>query len=86
MTMIVIVLYINSLFQRNPGTIREAEEDKGKDVFEMDLKLNLSKSFLISPHLNKVCDNGIAEKSQIFANEIDLKAWAQYKCKCFSSS
>ena len=68
--------------QRNPSTIRIAEENKGKDIYDMDLNIDVTKSSKLSPHLFNFCT--IASKPlKVFANELDLKAWANSKSKFY---
>ncbi|CAG2163070.1 unnamed protein product [Oppiella nova] len=64
---------MSKLRQRNPGAIRQPEEDKGKEFFEMDLNIVLDKSSIISQHLPKVCSDAT---NQTFTREIDLRFWA----------
>ncbi|CAG2107255.1 unnamed protein product [Medioppia subpectinata] len=58
---------------RNPGAIRQPEEDKGKELLEMDLNIVLDKSSIISQHLPKLCSEAA---NQTFTREIDLRFWA----------
>lgn len=69
-------LYFIFIQQRNPGAIRQPEEDKGKEFYEMDLNVELDKSSIISPHLPKLCNDAL---NTTFAREIDLRFWANSK-------
>ncbi|XP_035224069.1 out at first protein-like [Stegodyphus dumicola] len=67
---------MSKLRQRNPGAIRQPEEDRGKENLEMDLSIELDKSSVISPHLPYLCDEAA---HSAYAREIDLRAWASPK-------
>ncbi|XP_054168777.1 out at first protein-like [Oppia nitens] len=64
---------MSKLRQRNPGAIRQAEDDKGKELYEMDLQIVVNKSSIISKHLPKVCSEAT---NSTFTREIDLRFWA----------
>ena len=63
-------------YQRNPGVIREAEETKEKEIYEMDLNIELQKSSIISSHLPTLCNDAV---NSTFTREIDLRSWASSK-------
>lgn len=65
---------MSKLRQKNPGTIRVAEEDKGHTNYTMDLYLDVSQSNIISSHIIPLCSE--AAESTFTRNE-DLKHWAQ---------
>ncbi|XP_067130570.1 out at first protein [Centruroides vittatus] len=67
---------MSKLRQRNPGAVRQPEDDKGKEIFDMDLSIELDKSSVISIHLPLFCDEAV---NATFAREIDLRAWASPK-------
>ncbi|RWS03795.1 Out at first protein-like protein, partial [Dinothrombium tinctorium] len=72
---------MSKLRQRNPGTIRQADKDKGKEIFEMDYAIEPKKSSVLSPHIVKLCDsssNGL-NVTQTFAREIDIRYLANSK-------
>lgn len=67
---------MSKLRQKNPGTIRQPEEDRGKDRLSLELFVDLEKSSVISHHLHNIC----AEASEAtYARESDLHAWANVK-------
>lgn len=65
---------MSKLRQKNPGTIRVAEEDKGHVNYTMDLFLDVLQSKDISKHVGILC--GEAAGSAYTRNE-DLKQWIQ---------
>lgn len=62
------------LRQKNPGTVRLAEEDKGHANYTMDLFLDVSQSSIVSKHISDLCAD--AADTTYTRNE-DLKQWAQ---------
>lgn len=67
---------VSKLRQRNPSAIRQPEEDRGKELFEMDLSVELNKSSIISSHLPELCEEAT---TTTFAREVDLRAWTDSK-------
>lgn len=65
---------MSKLRQKNPGTVRVAEEDKGHVNYTMDLFLDVSESKDISKHIATLC--GEAAGSAYTRNE-DIKQWIQ---------
>ncbi|XP_066589734.1 out at first protein [Prorops nasuta] len=65
---------MSKLRQKNPGTIRVAEEDKGHVNYTMDLFLDVSQSMVISKHIATLC--GEAAGTTYTRNE-DIKQWVQ---------
>ncbi|XP_015514887.1 out at first protein [Neodiprion pinetum] len=65
---------MSKLRQKNPGTIRIAEEDRGHSNYTMDLFLDVSKSGVISKHVATLC--GEAADTTYTRND-DLKQWVQ---------
>lgn len=61
--------------QRNPGTIRQAEDDKGIDYNYMNLIIDIKKSSVISPHITNICAN----TSNIFTRDIDIESFSKNK-------
>lgn len=61
------------LRQKNPGTVRTAEEDRGRDNYTMELLLDVSRAAIISRHIAPLC----AEAADAtYTREADLKLWA----------
>lgn len=67
---------MSKLRQRNPGAVRQPEEERVKELLEMDLSVELSKSSILSPFLPEFCQEAI---NATFAREVDLRAWASPK-------
>lgn len=67
---------MSKLRQRNPGAVRQPEEERVKEILEMDLSIELEKSSVISPHLPYLCDEAA---HFAYARESDLRAWANPK-------
>lgn len=65
---------MSKLRQKNPGTVRVAEEDKGHANYTMDLFLDVSQSKDISKHVASLCSE--AAGSAYTRNE-DIKQWIQ---------
>ncbi|XP_043277314.1 out at first protein isoform X2 [Venturia canescens] len=66
---------MSKLRQKNPGTIRVAEEDRGHSNYSMDLFLNVSKSKVISKHVITLCTEEAAAST--YTRKEDLKQWIQ---------
>ncbi|GFY51066.1 out at first protein [Trichonephila inaurata madagascariensis] len=67
---------MSKLRQRNPGAVRQPEEDRGRELLEMDLSVELDKSSVISPHLPTLCEEA---SHSAYAREVDLRSWASPK-------
>ena len=65
---------MSKLRQKNPGTIRVAEEDKGHFNYTMDLFLDLSQSKIISKHVGILCADA---QDSTYTRKEDLKQWIQ---------
>ncbi|XP_072048933.1 out at first protein homolog [Amphiura filiformis] len=65
---------MSKLRQKNPGTIRNPEEDKGKEHITLDLGIHLEKSSRISPYIYNICSEA---KSSIYSREQDVRAWSK---------
>jgi hypothetical protein len=65
---------MSKLRQKNPGTIRVAEEDKGHANYTLDFFLDVSQSSVISKHISTLCSE--SAESTYTRNE-DIKLWAQ---------
>jgi len=66
---------IAKLRQKNPNTIRTAEEDLGKDNSTFDYSIDVHKSNVISTYIRPLCREAAATGA-IYAQEADLKFWA----------
>ncbi|XP_022098558.1 out at first protein-like [Acanthaster planci] len=64
---------MSKLRQKNPGTIRNPEEDKGEERLIMNLGVDVSLASRFSPWVLNVCSEA---KGRIFTRDSDLKAWA----------
>ncbi|XP_071485945.1 out at first protein-like [Diadema antillarum] len=65
---------MSKLRQKNPGTIRNPEEDKGSELLTFDLSINLDNAGRISPHIQETCKEA---KGNIYTREADIKAWSK---------
>lgn len=65
---------MSKLRQKNPGTIRIADEDRGHNNYTMDLFLDVTRSGVISKHVGSLCAE--AAYTTYTRNE-DLKQWVQ---------
>ncbi|NWT74585.1 OAF protein, partial [Prunella fulvescens] len=62
------------LRQKNPRTVRQAEEVRGLEHLSMDVAVNFSKAAQLSSHIHNVC----AEASEaIYTREEDVKFWLE---------
>lgn len=74
-------LCIVFLFQKNPGTIRTAEEDRGRENYQMDLFVDVPRSGVISKHIATLCSEA---KDATYTRRTDLNRWASQPGKlCF---
>lgn len=70
------------LRQKNPGTVRTPEEDRGRDNYTMDHWVLLDRSSAISRHIKGLC----AEAAQAtFARAEDVRFWASLPGKYHKS-
>ncbi|KAG7204488.1 hypothetical protein KM043_004918 [Ampulex compressa] len=65
---------MSKLRQKNPGTVRVAEEDKGHVNYTMDLFLDVSESKEISKHISVLCGEAVGSA---YTRSEDLKQWIQ---------
>lgn len=65
---------MSKLRQKNPGTIRTPEEDKGKEYITLDLGIHLDRASRISPYIYNMCSEA---KASVFSRESDVKAWSK---------
>lgn len=60
--------------QKNPSTIRQPEEDRGKENFTMTAWVDLERSSPISRHMSSLC---LEAKDSTYVRIVDLKSWAE---------
>lgn len=66
--------------QKNPGTIRTAEEDRGKENYTMDLFVDVPRAGFISKHVPAMC----AEAGDAtYTRRLDIDLWSQLPGKSF---
>lgn len=64
---------MSKLRQKNPGTVRTPEEDRGRENYTMDYTVNLAQSAVISPHIAELCSE--APESSYTRYE-DVQMWS----------
>ncbi|KAK6640405.1 hypothetical protein RUM44_012098 [Polyplax serrata] len=64
---------MSKLRQKNPGTIRIPEEDRGRENFTMTHFVDLQQSDVISEHIASLCGEA---KDATYTRESDLHKWA----------
>lgn len=62
------------LRQKNPTTIRQPEEDRGRENYTMSAWVDLKRSPAISRHIPKLCSEA---SDATYIRDVDLKAWAE---------
>uniref|UniRef100_A0A7M4E7G7 Out at first protein homolog n=2 Tax=Longirostres TaxID=1298654 RepID=A0A7M4E7G7_CROPO len=62
------------LRQKNPKTVRQAEEVRGLEHLSMDVAVNFSKGAQLSPHIHNVCSEA---QEAIYTREEDVKFWLE---------
>lgn len=70
------------LRQKNPSTIRQPEDDRGRENYTMTAWVVLDRSASISRHITSLCSEA---KDSIYMRDIDLKAWAELPGSSISS-
>lgn len=65
---------MSKLRQKNPGTIRNPEEDLGREQLQMDMSINLERASRISKHIRDVCSEA---RTTTYTREADLKLWSK---------
>lgn len=61
------------LFQKNPGTIRIPEDNKGVFNVTIDMKIKLKDSAYISRHVGLLCSEA---RDTTFTSKLDIDKWA----------
>lgn len=64
---------MSKLRQKNPGTVRTPEEDRGRENYTMDYTVNLSQSTIISPHIAELC---FEAKDSTYTRYEDVQMWS----------
>nr|XP_041576827.1 out at first protein homolog isoform X2 [Taeniopygia guttata] len=62
------------LRQKNPRTVRQAEEVRGLEHLSMDVAVNFSKAAQLSSHIHNVCAEA---REAIYTREEDVKFWLE---------
>ncbi|KAJ6653965.1 hypothetical protein lerEdw1_007597 [Lerista edwardsae] len=62
------------LRQKNPRTVRQAEEVRALEHLSMDVAVNFSKGAQLSSHIHNVCSEA---KEAIYTREEDVKFWLE---------
>lgn len=61
------------IFQKNPGTVRVAEDNKGVFNITIDMKIKLKDSSHISRHVGSLCSEA---PDTTFTSKDDIDKWA----------
>lgn len=61
---------MSKLRQKNPSAIRTPEDDKGVEMFTMDLQVSLDRGHVFSPYVKKFCEDA---KYSTYTRDADLK-------------
>lgn len=69
---------MSKLRQKNPGTIRTPEDDKGRVNYTMDYSVDLRHSAVISPHIADTC---VEAQSSTYTRHDDVVLWAALQGK-----
>lgn len=64
---------MSKLRQKNPGTIRTPEEDKGRVNYTLDYSVDLTRSVVISPHIAETC---VEAASSTYTRHEDVVFWS----------
>ncbi|XP_068098972.1 out at first protein homolog [Hyperolius riggenbachi] len=60
------------LRQKNPNTIRQAEEMRGTENLQMEVAVNFTKGIQLSSHLHNICSEA---REAIYTQQEDVQAW-----------
>uniref|UniRef100_A0A8C6Y061 Out at first protein homolog n=1 Tax=Naja naja TaxID=35670 RepID=A0A8C6Y061_NAJNA len=66
------------LRQKNPQTVRQAEEIRALEHLSMDVTVNFSKGAQLSSHIYNICSEA---KETIYSREEDVKFWMEKEMK-----
>ncbi|XP_018324718.1 out at first protein [Agrilus planipennis] len=64
---------MSKLRQKNPGTIRTPEEDRGRQNYTMTYSVDLGRSSIISPHISDMCTEA---SDATYTRYEDIQQWA----------
>lgn len=59
--------------QKNPSTIRQPEEDRGRDNYTMTGWVKLPRSMPVSRHISSLCSEAA---DSTYIRDVDIKTWA----------
>uniref|UniRef100_A0A8C5MNM8 Out at first protein homolog n=1 Tax=Leptobrachium leishanense TaxID=445787 RepID=A0A8C5MNM8_9ANUR len=62
------------LRQKNPHTIRQAEETKRMETLQMDVSVNFTKALQLSSHVHNICAEA---KEAIYTRQDDVRTWLE---------
>lgn len=62
------------LRQKNPRTIRQAEELRGLESLDMEVAVNFSKALQLSPHIHNICSEA---QEGIYTRKEDVSFWLE---------
>lgn len=60
--------------QKNPSTIRQPEEDRGRENYTMTGWVEIERSTPISRHIPALCAEA---NNSTYVRDVDLKAWSE---------
>ncbi|CAL4204878.1 unnamed protein product [Meganyctiphanes norvegica] len=67
---------MSKLRQKNPGTVRTPEEDRGTEDFDLDLSVDVTTASSLSSHIPRLCGEA---STATYASDRDLKLWTQQR-------
>ncbi|KAM8927214.1 out at first protein homolog [Pelodytes ibericus] len=62
------------LRQKNPHTVRQAEEMRKMENLQMDVAVNFTKALQLSPHVHNICSEA---KEAIYTRQEDVREWLE---------
>lgn len=62
------------ILQKNPSTIRQPEEDRGRENYTMTGWVEIERSTPISRHIQALCSEA---NNSTYVRDVDLKAWSE---------
>ncbi|KAM4703687.1 out at first protein homolog [Rhinophrynus dorsalis] len=62
------------LRQKNPHTVRQAEEIRGMETLQMDVAINFTKAVQLSPHIHNICSEA---REAIYTRQDDVRTWLE---------
>lgn len=63
-----------NILQKNPSTIRQPDEDRGRENYTMTGWVEIERSTPISRHIPALCSEA---NNSTYVRDVDLKAWAE---------